>query len=133
MPVPGHVAGLITADLRVAQSNGAEVASREVQWVSGSGPDCLCILVHVFGRGCIVLGPLVLQVLIAKGGGAISMTWKAGPRVSRSAWVELAASLHVRVMRSVNTHALNGVPNNNINNNNSVAILAQVVASRGQA
>ena len=37
--------------------------------------------------------------------------------VSRSAWVELAASLHVRVMWSVHTHTFNGVPNNHHNNN----------------
>ena len=30
----------------------------------------LCMLVHVCGRGCVVPGTLVFQVLIARGGGA---------------------------------------------------------------
>ena len=34
----GQVASLVIADLRVAESGGAEDASREVRWVSGSGP-----------------------------------------------------------------------------------------------
>ena len=33
----------------------------------------LCILGHVFGRGCIVLGFQMFQVLIVRGGDAISM------------------------------------------------------------
>ena len=37
--------------------------------------DYLCMLVHVFGRGCIVLGILVFQLLTARGGVAISMIW----------------------------------------------------------
>ena len=36
-PVPGHVAGLIAAEIQVAQVDEVEVASREVHWVSGSG------------------------------------------------------------------------------------------------
>ena len=38
--------------------------------------DYLCMLVHVFGRGCTVLGILVFQLLIARGGVAISMIWR---------------------------------------------------------
>ena len=38
LPVSGHVAGLVTAALRVAGSGRDEDASREVHWVSGSGP-----------------------------------------------------------------------------------------------
>ena len=38
MAVSGHVASLVTADLGVAESGGAEDACREVHWVSGSGP-----------------------------------------------------------------------------------------------
>ena len=34
-----HVAGLITAEVQVAQVDGVEVASREVPWISVSGPD----------------------------------------------------------------------------------------------
>ena len=34
----GHAASLVTADLGVAGSGEAEVACREVHWVSGSGP-----------------------------------------------------------------------------------------------
>ena len=34
----GHAASLVTADLRVTESGGAEVSSREVHWVSSSGP-----------------------------------------------------------------------------------------------
>ena len=37
LPVPGHVAGLITAEVQVAQVE-VEVAGREVRWVSGCGP-----------------------------------------------------------------------------------------------
>ena len=37
LPVSGHVAGLVTADPRVAEGSGAEGASQEVHWVSGSG------------------------------------------------------------------------------------------------
>ena len=33
LPVSGHAAGLVTADLRDAESGGAEVASREVHWI----------------------------------------------------------------------------------------------------
>ena len=38
LPVSGHAAGLVTADLRVVGGGGAEVGSEEVHWVSGSGP-----------------------------------------------------------------------------------------------
>ena len=38
LPVSGHVASLVTADLWVAESGGAEDACREVHWLSGSGP-----------------------------------------------------------------------------------------------
>ena len=38
MLVPGHVAGLIAAEVQVAQVDEVEVASREIHWVSGSGP-----------------------------------------------------------------------------------------------
>ena len=38
MPVPGHAAGLVTAEGSVADGGEAEVASREVHWVGGSGP-----------------------------------------------------------------------------------------------
>ena len=48
-------------------------------------------------------------VLFISGPGKVDF-WGAQAHVSRSAWVELAASLHVRVMRSVHTHAFNGVP-----------------------
>ena len=37
LPVSGHAASLVTAHPRVADDGGAEVASWEVQWVSGSG------------------------------------------------------------------------------------------------
>ena len=39
MPVSGHAAGLVTADLRVAESGGAEVAKSEVHWIGCSGPE----------------------------------------------------------------------------------------------
>ena len=38
LPVPGHVAGLIAAEVQVAQVDEVEVARREIHWVSGSGP-----------------------------------------------------------------------------------------------
>ena len=38
LPVPGHVAGLVTANLGVAEGDGVEDARGEVRWVSGSGP-----------------------------------------------------------------------------------------------
>ena len=38
LPVCGHAVGLVTACPRVADDGGAEVASREVDWVSSSGP-----------------------------------------------------------------------------------------------
>ena len=38
LPVSGHVASLVTADLEVAEGKGVEDASREVHWFSGSGP-----------------------------------------------------------------------------------------------
>ena len=34
----GHVAGLVTANLGVAEGVGVEVGDREVHWVGGSGP-----------------------------------------------------------------------------------------------
>ena len=38
LPIPGQVAGLVTAELAVAQIDEVEGASREVHWVRGSGP-----------------------------------------------------------------------------------------------
>ena len=38
LPVSGHAVSPVAADPRVADDGGAEVASREVRWVSGSGP-----------------------------------------------------------------------------------------------
>ena len=38
MPVPGHVAGLITAGVQVAQVDEVEFARLEIHWVSGCGP-----------------------------------------------------------------------------------------------
>ena len=84
LPVPGHVAGLITAELEVAQVDEVKGARREVHWVSGSGQEfentahlvgLNMQLVGVCGRGCMVLGTLVFPVLIARGGDAISMIW----------------------------------------------------------
>ena len=37
MPVPGHVAGLIVAEVQVAQVDEVEVARREIYWNSGYG------------------------------------------------------------------------------------------------
>ena len=37
LPVPGHVAGLITAEVQAAPDGGVEVAGRDVHWVSGPG------------------------------------------------------------------------------------------------
>ena len=95
LPVPGHVAGLITAEVQAAQVGEAEFARLGVDFVGISGPgrtrirlnrknkriswDNLCTLVHVCGRGCIVLDSLVSPVSIAKGGGAISMMWGGSP------------------------------------------------------
>ena len=81
LPVPGHVAGLIAAEVQVAQVDEVQVARRDIHWISGCGPgrkrirltkkqhtswDYICMLVHVFGRGCIVLGILIFRVLIAE-------------------------------------------------------------------
>ena len=38
LPVPGHVAGLIAADVQASQVDEVEVAWREIHWVSGSCP-----------------------------------------------------------------------------------------------
>ena len=38
LPVPGHVVGLVTADIRAAQVDEAEVVGRCIFRVSGSGP-----------------------------------------------------------------------------------------------
>ena len=38
LPDSGQVAGLVTADLGVAEDDGVEGAGGEVHWVSGSGP-----------------------------------------------------------------------------------------------
>ena len=38
LPVPGQVAGLLTANSGVVQEIVAEEVGREVRWVSGSGP-----------------------------------------------------------------------------------------------
>ena len=35
--MPGHVAGLITAEVQAAQVDEVEVARRDVHWISGSG------------------------------------------------------------------------------------------------
>ena len=37
LPVSGHVASLVCADLGVSEGDGVEDARREVHWVSGSG------------------------------------------------------------------------------------------------
>ena len=90
LPVPGHVAGLIAAEVQAAPVGEVEVAGRDIHWICGSGLGrkrirlnrktqqtswvYLCMLVHVCGRGCIVVDTLIFRVLIARGGGAISMT-----------------------------------------------------------
>ena len=93
LPVLGHVAGLVAVEVQVALVRDIEVARRDIHWVSGSGPgrkrirlnrkktqhtswDYLCMLVHVCGRGCVVLGSLTLQALITRGGVVISMSWR---------------------------------------------------------
>ena len=38
LPVPGHVACLVTANLGVSGASGNEVSHRGVYWVGGSGP-----------------------------------------------------------------------------------------------
>ena len=90
LPVPGSVAGLLTDRVQAAHSGEAVVVGRGVGLcgISGSGRkrfrvnrkkpqhnswDILCMLAHVFGRGCIFLGTLDCLVLIAEGGGAISL------------------------------------------------------------
>ena len=90
LPVPGHVARLIAAEGQAAPVGEVEVAGRDIHWICGSGLGrkrirlnrktqhnswvYLCMLVHVCGRGCIVVDTLIFRVLIARGGGAISMT-----------------------------------------------------------
>ena len=90
LPLPGHPADLVHADVGAEGDDGAEVGDEGVHWVSGSAPgrkrirlnkkqnqhtqlDFLCNLGHVCGRGCIVLGFQMLQVLIVRGGEAISV------------------------------------------------------------
>ena len=54
------------------------------------------MLVHVCGRGCIFLGSLVSQVLIAKGGGAIDMVMMAVLFIPGLVWVDFGvAQAHV--------------------------------------
>ena len=39
LPVPGHVAGLVAADVQADQVSESEVARRDVHFVGGSDPD----------------------------------------------------------------------------------------------
>ena len=81
LPMPGHVAGLVCAGVFSAgDGEGEEVQlglGRKRIRLNRANPSkprwilIQCILDHVFGRGCIVLGILVFQVLIVI---AISMT-----------------------------------------------------------
>ena len=93
LPVPGDVAGLIAAEVRAVQVGEVEVAGRGIHWVGGSGPGrkrirlnrkkpctprgtiCACSSTCV-EEVALFLGTLVFQVLIAKGGDAISMIWR---------------------------------------------------------
>ena len=60
------------------------------------------MLVHVCGRGCIVLGFLVSQMLIVRGGVAINMVMMAVLFFPGLVWVDLGVrkptslGLHVR-------------------------------------
>ena len=81
LPVPGHVAGLIAAEVQAAPVSEAEVARRCVEFVGVSGlgrkrfrlnrkkpstpRGTLYACSSTCGRGCIFLGSLVSQVLIA--------------------------------------------------------------------
>ena len=38
LPVPGHVAGFVAAEVQVARVDEVEVAGRDIHWVGGSGP-----------------------------------------------------------------------------------------------
>ena len=38
LPVPGHVAGLVAAEVQVALVRDVDVARRDIHWVTGSGP-----------------------------------------------------------------------------------------------
>ena len=54
------------------------------------------MLVYGCGRGCIFLGSLVSQVLIAKGGGAIDMEMMAVLFIPGLVWVDVGvAQAHV--------------------------------------
>ena len=86
LPEIGHVAGLVTAEVEVADGGEAEVASHEVHWVSGSGPGGKRIrpkkkknlhtswvvqffnLGHVCGRGCVIWGIQLFLLLTVRGG-----------------------------------------------------------------
>ena len=112
LPIPGHVAGLVTDRVQAAQVDEVEVARRDIiglvvldlvgkEFNKTEKPqhtswDYLCMLVHVCGRGCIDLGSLVSQVLIAKGSGAIDKVMMAILFIPRLVWVDIGvAQAHV--------------------------------------
>ena len=104
MPVPGHVAGLITDGVRAAQVGEAAVVSRGFDFVGASGSGRKRFRLnrktpaHLVGH-CVharprvwkrfhFLGSLVSQVLIARGGGAIDMVMMAVLFIPGLVWVD---------------------------------------------
>ena len=89
LPVSGHVARLVANYCEAAGGNGSEVSSSGVHWVGGSGPGrkrirlnrqtpahlvgLLFILVHAFGRGCVMWAFQVFPCLITQGGVVIKL------------------------------------------------------------
>ena len=83
------IIGLVVLDLVGKEFNKTE-KPQHTSW------DYLCMLVHVCGRGCIDLGSLVSQVLIAKGSGAIDKVMMAILFIPRLVWVDIGvAQAHV--------------------------------------
>ena len=70
LPMPGHAAALVFAGVGSVGDGEAQVGDEGVQHTSLV---ISCYFGHVFGRGCIILGIQMFQVLIVQGGVAISM------------------------------------------------------------
>ena len=90
LPVSGHVVDLVSADVGAVREAIVDGAGQEVRWVSGSEPRRKrirlnrktparlagflgFILVHEFGRGCLMWGIPVFPFRITRGGVVIRM------------------------------------------------------------
>ena len=94
MPVPGHVAGLIAAEVQAAQVD-EEVARRDIHWIRGSGP----------GRKRIRLNRKTPAHLVGQSMHSRARVWR---RLHRSGYTGISGVDCKR--RRCNQHDLEGSP-----------------------